>query len=91
MSDIEWLGKSGSWPSEPVEGEPIGRPIVDIEHARGLIVGPDEVLVVVFPQWLGQHELNAHSTRLREVLGNRFIAVSGGDVKLAKIKKDDWG
>ena len=90
MGDIEWVGSPGSWPSESVAGEPIGRLTVDIEQARALTLAPDEVLVVVFPSWVGQHNLDAHTTRLRGVLGNRFIAVMGDNVQLAKVRTEDW-
>ena len=80
---VEWLDRQ--------EGR-----VVDIEQipglseARGLTVGPDEVLVVVFPRWAGNDVLQAHTARLRDVLGNRFIMVMGDDIQLAKVRKDQW-
>lgn len=80
-SDIEWWepGTSGVYTGH----------VAGLAEARGLTVGHDEVLVVVFPT-VRPDVLHAHAARLREVLGNRFILVSGDDVQLAKIKKDQW-
>jgi hypothetical protein len=84
VNDIEWLHPD----DEPTPAA--GRVEVGVTEARALVVGPDEVLVVVFPQWAGPEVLNMHRIRLAEVLGNRFLLVAGGDIRLAKVQSSDW-
>lgn len=62
---------------------------VDLPKARGLVVGPDDVLVVVFPP-LRQDELAAHRKELHRILGDRFVFVAGDGVQLAKVRREDW-
>lgn len=82
MSEIEWLRAH--------EGEPVGPVTVDVPEARALVVGVDEVLVVVFPSWVPMDVLAAHRTHLTEVLQNRFFLVTGNDIQLAKVRAQDW-
>lgn len=78
-------------PLPPYVGDVIPPETLDLGEARGLVIGPDEILVIVFPGFVDPQQLDAHRARLREVLGNRFIAVMGDDVMLAKVRPDDWG
>lgn len=83
MNDgIEWVR-----PREDAKVNPV---TVDVPEARALTVGPDEVLVVVFPQWATPAILDQHRERFTEVLGSRFILVAGDDVQLAKIPAEGW-
>lgn len=83
--DIEWLHP------EPYEAEPAPWVAVDVAEARGLVVGPDEVLVIVFPARATPDVIGMHAVRCREALGDRFLLAAGDDIRLAKIKPEDWG
>lgn len=63
---------------------------VDIPEARALVIGPDDLLVVVIPQGHA-HAIQQHREHLHSVLGNRFIIILGDDVMLAKVKDEEWG
>lgn len=86
MSEIEWLSRSGA----SLEGDVVDGTTVSIPEARALVVGPDDLLVIVFPYFLGQVQMEAHRRRLREVLGDRFILLTGDNIQLAKIPERDW-
>lgn len=85
MGEIEWLhpelpeAGSASWVA------------VDVAGARGLVVGPDDVLVIVFPARATPAVLQEHQHRCREALGDRFLLVAGDDVRLAKVQPGSWG
>ena len=81
--DIEWVRQSVDGDVTPVE--------LDLTAARGFTVGPGDILVVVFPQWVGAPELEAHRQHLLDKLGDRFVLVSGDDVMLARVRDDQWG
>jgi hypothetical protein len=74
---------------DAITGDVVGKTTVDMPAARGLVVGPDEILVVVMPAY-SMHVMDAHRRHLREVLGDRFVMMSGDDVRLAKVKAEDW-
>lgn len=80
-----------SWDDRPLTGEMSGPERFDDDvKASGITVAPDEVLVIVFPTFVGPQELAAHRERFREVLGSRFVLVSGDNIQLAKIKEEEW-
>lgn len=85
--EIEWLTQTptGEWPlTDP------GVTPVNVTPAHGLVVGPDEILVVVLPQYVGMHALAEHREHFRRILGDRFVMIAGGDVQLAKVSAGDW-
>lgn len=63
---------------------------VRIELAEGLVVGPDEILIVrIAPAVNGEViVLTTHlADALRKLLGRRFLIIKG-DVELAKVKRE---
>lgn len=90
--DLEWISRSPAPALPPIEpSEVLGWVRVDLAEARGLIVGPDEILVVVLPKFVGMADVSRHRENFRAVLGNRFVMITGGDVRLAKVNANDWG
>jgi hypothetical protein len=73
-----------------VAGDVLDPADVTTKEARHMVLGPDDVLVVVFPTWVGTLALKEHEDRLRETLGKRFVLIMGDGVQLAKIKDTDW-
>ena len=105
-ADVEWeYGKAGH-ESQLAQDRPLPPTLEEIERrtadvtgpvivdlggeARGLIVGPDEVLVVVVPGVLNPEQAQAHHARMRAALGDRFLLVVGDNVLLAKVKDEHW-
>jgi hypothetical protein len=80
MSEIEWLSS----------GEVVNPAVVDMGEARALVIGPDDRLVVVMPGDVRMFDLQAHADRIREAIGNRFVILAGNDIRLAKVKANDW-
>lgn len=63
---------------------------VRIELGEGLVVGPDEILIVrIAPAVNGEViVLTTHlADALRKLLGRRFLIIKG-DVELAKVKRE---
>lgn len=63
---------------------------VRIELAEGLVVGPDEILIVrIAPAVNGEViVLTTHlADALRKLLGRRFLIIHG-DMELAKVKRE---
>ncbi len=84
MDEIEWM-------SAPLTGDVTDTVTVEVREARALVVGRDEVLVIVFPRYVSMHDLMAHRARLQEGLGHRFILLAGDDIQLARVKEGEWG
>lgn len=79
--DIEWLTPATTQRAADV----------DLAPARGLVVGPGEILVVVLPSFATMEVLEVHRKHFQRILGDRFVMISGGDVRLAKVRSEDWG
>lgn len=68
----------------------VGPVTVDMAPAKGMVVGPDDILVVVFPSWVDDTARQKHCDHLTEILGKRYMLMIGNDIQLAKVKAKDW-
>jgi hypothetical protein len=71
--------------TEPLSGEVIATTVqIDIP-ATGLVVGPDEVLVLRIPYVPAPAILQAHRDQIETVLGTDRYLIMCGDWELAKV------
>lgn len=76
--------------AKPVTGDVVAPVTVDVPEARALVVGPDDILLIVMPSG-HEHAFEGHRAHLNSVLHNRFMLIAGDNIMLAKVKAEDWG
>ena len=81
-------------PSGPAPGAMASTPVVRLEGVQeGLVVGPDEVAIIVLPATWGQEEW---ALRIRSLLldaglkPGQFAIIAGDGIKLAKVGTGYW-